>query len=66
MNQKEEVKIRDVGAYLYNLRKELHWSRNYVAKRASVTVRTLYNIVLGKRTPRIPVPARVAAVYDMG
>ena len=66
MNQKEEVKIRDVGAYLYKLRKELHWSRNYVAKRASVTVRTLYNIELGKHTPRIPVLARVSAVYDMG
>lgn len=66
MNQKEEVKIRDVGAYLYKLRKELHLSRNYVAKRASVTVRTLYNIELGKHTPRIPVLARVSAVYDMG
>ena len=66
MDQKTEVKIRDVGAYLYKLRKELHWSRNYVAKRASVTVRTLYNIELGKHTPRIPVLARVSAVYDMG
>lgn len=65
MNQKEEVKIRDVGAYLYKLRKELHLSRNYIAKRASVTTRTIYNIELGRHTPRIPVLARVSAVYDM-
>ena len=66
MNQKEEeVKIRDVGAYLYKLRKELHWSRNYIAKRASVTTRTIYNIELGRHTPRIPILARIAAVYDM-
>lgn len=65
MNQKEEVKIRDVGAYLYKLRKELHLSRNYIAKRASVTTRTIYNIELGRHTPRIPILARIAAVYDM-
>lgn len=66
MNRKTEVKIRDIGVYLYKLRKELHWSRSYVAKRASVTTRTLYNIEMGRHTPRIPVLARVSSVYDMG
>ena len=65
MDQKTEIKIRDIGAYLLKLRKELKWNRDYVARRASVTVRTLYNIELGKHTPRIPILARIAAVYDM-
>lgn len=65
MDQKTEIKIRDIGAYLYRLRKELKWNREYVARRASVSTRTLYNLELGKHTPRIPVLARVSAVYDM-
>ena len=65
MDQKTEIKIRDIGAYLLKLRTELKWNREYVAKRASVTVRTLYNIELGKHTPRIPVLVRVSSVYDM-
>ena len=64
-NKKSEVKIRDIGAFLYKLRKELKLSRNYIAKRASVTTRTIYNIELGRHTPRIPILARIAAVYDM-
>ena len=54
-----------IGAYLLKLRKELKWSRDYVARRASVTTRTVYNLELGKHSPRIPVLARIAAVYDM-
>ena len=65
MNQKTEIKIRDIGAYLFKLRKELKWNREYVAKRASVTTRTLFNLEMGRHTPRIPVLARVSAVYDM-
>ena len=64
MNQ-DKIKICDIVAYLLKLRKELKWSRDYVARRASVTVRTLYNIELGKHTPRIPVLARVSFVHDM-
>lgn len=64
MNQ-DKIKICDIGAYLLKLRKELKWSRDYVARRASVTTRTVYNLELGKHSPRIPVLARIAAVYDM-
>lgn len=64
MNQ-DKIKICDIGAYLLKLRKELKWSRDYVARRASVTTRTIYNIEMSRHAPRIPVLARVSAVYDM-
>lgn len=64
MNQ-DKIKICDIGAYLLKLRKELKWSRDYVARRASVTTRTIYNFELGKHTPRIQILARISAVYDM-